>query len=220
MNVKCPYCCCTYKIDTDSLPKPIGDTKLGYGWWFRCCRCHKKWWLKNLTVQAHTNTPIKADIANKINRLSRLKKRQEKNQMRTKTWRFIKYILFFILVGSITFGIYNREFFKEFINQKLERLSANIVYKLRMLDVQYSLRIDENNNLIVTIVGKIINDDKNVIRLNGIKVTVYDQNNQEINSWTDNIGTGYIIAGETLDFTTERPINKPEGNIRVDVSVM
>lgn len=220
MNVRCPYCGCSYNIDVDSLPKPIGDTKLGYGWWLRCCKCHKKWWLKNLSVQVHANSPIKADVSGKIDRLSKLKKQKSTPKTYEKMWKFIRYFLFIVLVGGVAIGIYNREFFVGYFKQKIERLSSNMTFKLRMLDVQYSLKVDSQNNIVLVVSGKIINDDRNVLKLRGVKVTAYDQNNNEVTSWIENIESGFIISGETLDFTTERVINKPEGNIRVEVSIL
>lgn len=220
MNVKCPYCLCSYNIDVDSLPKPIGDAKLGYGWWLRCCRCHKKWWLKNLLAQVHSNSPIKADISSKIDRLSKLKKQKHTEKTRVKIWKAVKYFLIVGVIGIVSLGIYNREFFTEYIKQKIERLSSNMVFKLRMLDVQYALKTDSENDVILTVSGKIINEDRNVIKLNGAKITVYDKDDNEIASWVGNIGSGYIISGETLDFTTEHKINKAIDDIRVDVSIM
>lgn len=220
MNVKCPYCGCNYNIETESLPKPVGDSKLGYGWWLRCCKCQKKWWLKHLSVQIHANSPIKADISEKINRLSRLKKQKDAKKTLKNIWSFIKYLLLILLIGAGVFGFYNKKIFAEYIKQKVERLSSNIAFKLRMLDVRYFLETNNQSDVILTVNGKIINDDKSVIRLNGIKVSVYDENNNEIEKWTDSIGTEYIMPGETLDFNTKHIVNKPDSNIKVDVSII
>ncbi|MDR2666577.1 MAG: hypothetical protein LBB34_00450, partial [Holosporales bacterium] len=61
MNVKCPYCSCCYEISMDLLKQPIGHEKLGYGWWLRCYKCHKKWWLRNSVVEGQMNSPLRAD---------------------------------------------------------------------------------------------------------------------------------------------------------------
>jgi hypothetical protein len=220
MNVKCPYCGCCYNIQADFLPKPIGDIKLGYGWWLRCCQCQKKWWLKHSVVQLATNTPIRADIANKIDRISKLRKRKEniKNGWR----KYLKWFAIASIVCTSLLVLHNRDRFKEYVVYKIKRLSENMLSRLRMIDVQYNLEQNSNSQDDVTLLvnGKIINDDKNVVKLNGVKVVVYDKNNNEIISWKDgNTWSGYIIQGETLDFATNHNMPKQNGSIKVEVSV-
>ncbi len=224
MHVKCPYCGCSYNISVDSLPKPLGDLKLGYGWWLRCCKCHKKWWLKNSAVQLAANTPIKADINKKINNISKLRSRRSIVRRGKTSWKkLLKWFVLILLIAGVAGALYNKQFFKDYLVRKIEHLSGSMLAKLRMLDVQYSLEANPGfeNEVLLIAQGKIINNDKRVIKLNGIKVVVYDSNGTEVISWTDeNIGAGYIVSGETLDFSTQHPMPKTNNNIRVEVSIL
>lgn len=219
MNVRCPYCDCAYNIDVNSLPKPIGDLKLGYGWWLRCYRCHKKWWLKNSAL--HTaNSPLTADRLSKIDKISKLKK-PELTTTKKKSYAAIKYILLTLFIFAAAFGFYNRDLFKNYIVEKIQHLSTSMLMKLKMSDVQYVLqksKVNENNVTLITI-GKVLNEEKKVVKVRGVKVVVYNEQNIEIASWTDKLKVEYIVAGETIDFYSEHEISPPTGSIKVDVSI-
>ncbi|MDR1488537.1 MAG: zinc-ribbon domain-containing protein [Holosporales bacterium] len=219
MKIECPYCGCGYDINMDSLPKPMGDIRLGYGWWLRCCKCQKKWWLKNTYIQSMVNSPLKADVSDKINKLSKLK-----NKPKTKKFK-LKYILLctLIIVGG-GIGFYYKDTFKSYIVHKIEKLFSNMASHLKMLNVQYfidkSLTSSDSDTVSITINGNILNEDRNVVKLKGIRVTIYNEDGNNISSWEQAIGSGYIMSGETLEFSTKKDIKLPEGQIRVDVSIL
>jgi hypothetical protein len=226
MNVKCPYCGCEYDINPESLPKPLGDVKLGYGWWLRCYRCHKKWWLKNTVVQMSTNTPIKADTSMRIEKLSKLKRKGRERGKRRALRKVFAYFGLLAIVVAIGVGVYNsKEFIKGYLNQKIKHLSSNVLSKLRLLDVQYSIEKDddnteENGKLIIVVSGKIINDDNNSIKLRGIKVVVRDEKDKEILSWIDDVGIDQVASGEIISFSTKQGIENFDNQVKIDVSVL
>jgi hypothetical protein len=225
MNVKCPYCGCEYSINPESLPKPLGDVKLGYGWWLRCYKCHKKWWLKNTVVQITTNTPIRADTARRMERLSKLKRHGDRNKKKSSR-RVIPWIFMLLLVSTVAFSVYNsRESIRNYIKQKIEHLSSNMLSKLRLLDVQYSIEKSDDapegsEKLEITVSGKIINEDKNPVKLRGIKVVVRDERDQEIVSWIDDAGIGQITPGEIASFSTKQSVENFDSQVKIDVSVL
>jgi hypothetical protein len=93
--------------------------------------------------------------------------------------------------------------------------------KLRMVDVRYSLSPSSNESMTkITVLGKIINDDKVVVKLACVKITVFDENNREIKSWTSDLKSGYIVAGDSLEFESTNEIPKLEYKIKVDVSLL
>ncbi|MDR2075188.1 MAG: hypothetical protein LBP31_03130 [Holosporales bacterium] len=227
MNVKCPYCGCEYDINPESLPKPLGDVKLGYGWWLRCYKCHKKWWLKSTVVQMSTNTPIKADTSMRIEKLSKLKKKGRKHGRKRILRKASMYVVLLTIVVAISIGVYNsRESIKGYLNQKIKHLSSNMLSKLRLLDVQYSIENDDDNNpdenkkLVVIVSGKIINDNKDSVKLRGIKVVVRDEKDKEIVSWIDDVGINQVAAGEIASFSTKQSIESFDHQVKIDVSVL
>jgi hypothetical protein len=226
MKVKCPYCSCEYNINPESLPKPFGDVKLGYGWWLRCYNCRKKWWLKNTVVQMSTNTPLKADSARRIERLSNLREHRRERNKKRGCWRYFGYTLLLLLVSAIIFGVYNsRESFKNYLKQKIVHLSGNMLSKLRLLDVQYAIeKVDDNpeegGKLEIVVSGKIINEDKNPVKLKGIKVAVRDEKDQEIVSWIDDVGIDNIASGKITSFSTKQSVENFDGQVKIDVSVL
>ena len=224
MKVKCPYCGCEYKVDRDFLPNPIGNEKLGYGWWLRCFKCHKKWWLKNSEFEDYMQKELTAgrnDVLRKLSKLSKKNKKSSKEIKRKMFKKTFKYIIYTCIIIGSCLAYYNKDFFKNYINRKIERISSSIVMKMRMTDVKYLLENSENHDKITMIVsGRIINEDKTVLKIKGIKVSVWSEKNEEIASWTDTSNPGYIVSEDFMDFSIKHEIPKYEGSIRVDVSVM
>jgi hypothetical protein len=217
VNIKCPYCGCSYEIDSDLLKAPIGNEKLGYGWWLRCYKCQKKWWLKNTDVAMYMDMPLRADKVAKIEKLSRLAR---KGQPVPKKIYWMKYLFIILIIATIAISYYKRDLFYNYIANKAKHLSEAIVPKLTMKDVKYMLEPIENENkykIIVT--GKIINEDKIVAKFKGIEFSVYDSNNNNIKSWVKNFETDFILVDDSIEFSSTETIEKPIDNIKVNVAI-
>ena len=224
MNVKCPYCGCVYNINYDMLKNPIGSEKLGYGWWLRCYKCQKKWWLKNSAVEMSANSPLIADRQAKIDKILQLNgnKREQRSPKKTvNLWKIFKYVVLLMILLAIGGIIYNKEMFHRFLLDKANHLSVNLASKLTMTDVRYFIEEDrETKAITLTVKGKIVNDDRNVAKLRGVKIFVMDSSGKEIKSWDAELKYGYIVSGDSLDFSTSKSLSeKVDNNIRVDVSI-
>ena len=157
-----------------------------------------------------------------LRKLHKMKKKNKKIPCNNKN-KFIKkrYIVLFILMTILGLCYFNKDFFMEYIHHKIDRLSTNLISKLKLQDVKYLLENTENHDKISMIVtGKILNEDDLVLKVRGVRVVVYDQNNVEIVSWDDNIKEGFIVSGDVVDFRTIHDIPRFSGNIRVDVSLI
>lgn len=214
MNVKCPYCGCCYEINQNLLGNPIGNEKLGYGWWLRCYRCHKKWWLKNSYIEEKINTPLKADKTAKIDRLSSLIKRNNKNEKRSFA-KIFKYIIFIIL-GLCAVACYCfRDNFLSYINTKAIHLRENITNKFELNDVKYN--IDKDN--VITVTGSIINrDSKNILTVNGVRINIFNQN-KKIDSWNNEFEGGAILPQQSMPFSSSKRLQENTENITVEVLI-
>ncbi|MDR3031462.1 MAG: hypothetical protein LBU35_03710 [Holosporales bacterium] len=219
MKVKCPYCGCIYNITPELLNAPIGNEKLGYGWWLRCYKCQKKWWLKNIDIAAQIDTPLIADKKAKIEKISRLSNKKSLSNRKKSRW--VKYALLILVIIVAIGAYYKKDLFYEYITNKAKRLSESIIPKLTMKDVRYTLTpMEENNKYRVTVSGEIINEDKTVAKFKGIEFFVYDSQNNEIKSWTKNFDTDFVLSGDGLDFSSEEIIENLNGNIKVDVAIL
>ncbi len=215
MNVKCPYCGCCYEINNDILQKPIGNEKLGYGWWLRCCKCHKKWWLKHSFVEESINTPLKVDKQSKIDKISSLtknsKKQKPKNSNTKKIW---KYITFTALICILGLSYQYRTTFYDYLINKARKLSENVSSKIVMTDVKYTL---ENN--VITVTGNIINDDERIIsKINGVKVSAFDSD-VNILSWNTEFERMNILPQQKVPFSTSKPLPSNVKNMHIEVSI-
>ena len=213
MNVKCPYCNCSYELNNNMLREPIGDEKLGYGWWLRCYKCHKKWWLKNTTVERTINTPLKADKQAKIERISKLSKRPQKNSKPKRS--FGKYIILAILLGGIALCYQYRSVFTDYLLIKAKKLSESVISKVTMTDVKYE--VDDNNML--TVSGDIVNYDERMIsKVNGIKISVFDDKSMVI-SWDSEFDDLKILPQQKVPFNVTKQLPGDVRDMRVEVSV-
>ncbi|MDR0552698.1 MAG: zinc-ribbon domain-containing protein [Holosporales bacterium] len=219
MNVKCPYCGCSYSIDPDALPKALGDEKLGYGWWLRCCKCHKKWWLPNHDVQLVNSPKLVASLVASKEEIP-LKPVDKDNSL--KKFRFGTYA--FIILGTflVMFLAYNINTIKVLVIKKTEYLLSTVLVKLKVLNVQYSMETvqDDPDSVAINVNGKILNEDRSVLQISGVKVSIYGSNNEIITTWTDNLNKNYIMSGESLDFSTRRVIKRTNDQIKVDISIL
>ena len=219
MNVKCPYCGCSYDVSSDLLKNPTGNEKLGYGWWLRCYRCHKRWWLKNSTVEMQMNTPLVADKQSKIDKISKLKARN-RQQNKTNTWKIVKYIILLSVVVFAGISYYNKDVFYNYLLTKAKHLSASMAGKLLMKDVKYTFSEGTSaDNVKIVVEGKLINEDRVVAKLRGIKVSVFNSEGKELKSWNSALSAGYIVAGDSMSFSTFEFIAKQSSDIKVDVSI-
>ncbi|MDO4975082.1 MAG: hypothetical protein Q4E61_02030 [Alphaproteobacteria bacterium] len=216
MNIKCPYCGCCYEINHKLLGNPIGNEKLGYGWWLRCYRCHKKWWLKNSYVEQNFNTPLKADKTSKIGRLNSLIKNHDKKEKKQYNFaKLLKYILISVFItGAITCYCF-RDNFLNYINTKALHLRENISSKFELLNVKYNI---DNNNLI-TVTGNIFNkDNKNILTANGIRINIF-RKNEKIDSWNNEFDGGAILPQQSIPFSSSKHLQGNPENITVEVLV-
>ena len=215
MHIKCPYCGCSYEINLDLLKDPIGSEDLGYGWWLRCYKCQKKWWLKQSDVMRTAGAPLTADKKSKIDKMSKLRGKQKK-----KRHIKCKHVVLFIVACLAAFGYFQKDRFVEYISNKAQHLSETIVPKLSMKEVRYTIS-DPNQNDIrkITITGKIINDDKVVAKFSGIECFLFDAERNKIKSWTENLEKDFIMAGESLEFVTSAELENIPDEIKVEVAI-
>lgn len=215
MNLKCPYCGCCYEINNGILKEPIGNEKLGYGWWLRCCKCHKKWWLKHSLVEESENTPLKADKQKKIKKISSLTKNNKKpkpqNPNIKKIW---KYLILATLICAVGLGYQYRTTFYGYLVNKAKRLSENVANKIVMTDVKYTI---ENN--MVNISGNIANDDERIIsKINGVKISVLDGKN-EVLSWNTEFDGMNILPQQKIPFSSSKKLPENVKDMHIEVSI-
>ncbi|MDR0630793.1 MAG: hypothetical protein LBF70_02060 [Holosporales bacterium] len=215
MNVKCPYCGCCYKLNHSLLRDPIGNENLGYGWWLRCYKCNKKWWLRNSTFISETETELKADQQAKINNLSRLIK-IKKERKAEKNFAWILMIIF--LMVTACFAYLNKDVFYRYMAKKIEHISKSFTSKLVMLNIRYVITPSSGEDLI-NVKGTIKNDDRTVAQINGIRITIFDKELQ-IKTWDTHLNSNAILPGDSINFSINNSIEKNIENIRVEVSII
>ena len=214
MNVKCPYCGCGYDIGADILKNPIGSEKLGYGWWLRCYRCKRKWWLKNTSVEIAMNTPIKVDKLKQIQRISSLSKKKTTFGKRH-SFKIWMCIIWLSIIGGCVIGYQYRSVFYKFLVEKARRLSENVAGKITMTDVKYELMADNT----VTVTGNILNyDERAITKVNGVRVSVFDGQSL-IMTWNNDFDDLRILPQQKIPFSASKQLPKDIANIRVEVSI-
>ncbi|MDR2598354.1 MAG: hypothetical protein LBC25_01370 [Holosporales bacterium] len=220
MNVKCPYCGCCYDIQLDVLKNPIGNERLGYGWWLRCFRCKKKWWLKKSDISLELEKSIKANRSDQIAKISKLNKKR-RGRARTKPIFLspINCILIVTIILTAVVVFYHRDVFTGYLIERAKRLSKNTRQNITMSDVRYNVsKAEDNEGFKVFVTGIIKNDDNAVAKLRGVKITIFDGEN-EIKSWNSALQCDYIVPKDSLSFSTENMIDKTPDDIRVEVSI-
>ncbi len=214
MNVKCPYCGCGYDIGADILKNPIGSEKLGYGWWLRCYRCKRKWWLKNTSVEIAMNTPIKVDKLKQIQRISSLSKKKT-TFVKRYSFKIWMCIIWLSIIGGCVIGYQYRSVFYKFLVEKARRLSENVAGKITMTDVKYELMADNT----VTVTGNILNyDERAITKVNGVRVSVFDGQSL-IMTWNNDFDDLRILPQQKIPFSASKQLPKDITNIRVEVSI-
>ena len=214
MNVKCPYCECSYELGADILKDPVGNEKLGYGWWLRCYRCKRKWWLRNTVVEMKMNTPIKVDKTAQIQRISAFSRKKTVNTKK-RGIRWGKYVIYAVLITGAVTCYYQRTIFYDFLLKKAQHLSENVISKVAMSDVKYDVSPDN----ILTVTGDISNYDEKVIaKVNGLKVTVFD-NKSVVISWNNDFDNLRILPQQKSPFSVNKQLPGDIKDIRVEVSV-
>ncbi len=212
MKVTCPYCNCHYDIRPEILKEPIGDIKLGFGWWLRCYKCQHKFWLSNTKVMQLTATPIKANRPRQIKRITgihaNLKKRHNK--------KF--YIISSIIVLLGFAGYYNRDAFSNLVVSRISSINKSTITSLQLANIAYRLEtVDNQNKMYIT--GFILNNTATIIPVNGLKVVVYS-NSKEMTSWIIKPDAKNAIPGDRIFFSNEHMIEKIYPNIQVGVSIL
>ena len=213
MNVKCPYCECSYELGAEVLKKPIGDERLGYGWWLRCYKCKKKWWLKNTAVEIQLNTPIKADKIAKIKKISELSKKNRSTGIKNGK-SLLGYVILAILISCSILSYQYREIFFDFLIKKAQNLSENIKGKVALTDVKYEIGIDN----MITITGNVINyDERMVSKVNGVTISVYDAD-KLILTWNNEFEEFKILPQQKVPFSVTKQLMQDIKEIKVEVS--
>ena len=212
MKVTCPYCNCHYDIRPEMLKEPIGNVKLGFGWWLRCYKCQRKFWLSNTKVTQLTATPIKANRKRKIRKISKfgftLKNRNNK--------RFYLISTIFVILSAI--GYYERDVFKNLVLHRISNITKSTITSLQLANIAYRLETVDNKNKIY-ITGFILNNTTTIIPINGLKVVIYS-NGKEMTSWKINPDAKNAIPGDKIFFSNEHVIEQIYPNIQVGVSVL
>jgi hypothetical protein len=243
MSLKCPYCECEYDISIESLPKPLGDEKLGYGWWVRCSKCQKKWWVRSSVMQAESQpsnqTRLSAARNQKISRLQEANKKCKRKIREEKATSISPQI--FVLAGLavlVVFCFINKDLIHQTISKKLMDLSSNLTPNISLHDVQYYLEFpkeDESLEVgpILHVLGSIVNKEKSVAKVKGVKIRVFKnaENPSEkegglIDEWTYTPDAPHLTPGALVKFHSEKEIDisgeeaeLPE-NMRVELSVL
>jgi hypothetical protein len=219
MNIKCPYCGCCYEINNSTLKNPIGNEKLGYGWWLRCFRCQKKWWLKSSAVAIEMEQSVMANRRDKIARISKLtrkKKRKDKSFWRGK---LINYSVYFVLITCGVVAFINKNVFIEYLADKAKYLSRKTRTNFTMSNVQYNVsRSDDNKDIKVFVSGVIKNEDASIAKLGGVRITIFD-GKERVKSWDVSLQSDYIVPRDSLSFSTTNTIDSMPQDIKVEVSI-
>ncbi|MBQ8651300.1 MAG: hypothetical protein IJ481_02105 [Alphaproteobacteria bacterium] len=206
MNIRCPYCGCSYSINESILKEPIGNEQLGYGWWLRCYKCHKKWWLKHSSIEQKFNSPLRANREESIKKLSKLVKPKKKRKFK------VQYLLLALFIAVIGIAFCKREAIMQTIVNNAIHIAKQAEKKMSMKDVRYFIEGDK-----ITVFGKVSNDDTRTINLSGINVNLTKDGNV-ILAWKEQFDV-QLIPGQELDFETASDIKNFTDDIQVEVSV-
>jgi hypothetical protein len=215
MNTECPYCGCRYKIDDEQLQNPEKDASLGYGWWLRCYKCGKRWWLGSVQQKLSMPLPPRADKEANIAKLSTLlgKKRPAPKKP------FLRHISLYVVMMLLAVGalmIYqNMASIKSYLMQKALHISESAAKKIVMTDIRYFMEPGDNK---ITVTGNVANEDKIVIAVNGIKVVIFDEDTEVI-SWRHELESKSLSPNQKVEFLTEKQLHKVMTNPRVEVSL-
>ena len=212
MRVTCPYCNCHYDIRPEILKEPISNIKLGFGWWLRCYKCQKKFWLSNTRVVQLTATPIKANRRKQIKNISKLKIALKKNNNK----KF--YIISSVIIIFSLFAYYERDTFKNLVVNRISNITKSTITSLQLSNISYRLETIDNINKIY-ITGFILNNTATIIPINGLKVAIYS-NGKEMTSWQINPDAKNAIPGDKIFFSNEHIIDRIYPNIQVGVSIL
>lgn len=213
MNVKCPYCSCNYEISKDLLGQPIGSEKLGYGWWLRCYRCHKKWWLKNTFIEETFNAPPRFDRGVAINKISSLRRKKSEVNKISKVW---KYILAALTIFLLALGYNHRVVFYNYLENKAQHLIETASSKIVMSEVKYAVQ-DET----ITISGNIINgNERSIANIKALKISLFNKS-QKVLSWEAALDNIRLLPQQKVPFSVQKKIpDIPAADVRVEVSIL
>ena len=231
MHIKCPYCNCDYDIRSNTLGEAIGNIELGYGWWLRCYKCHKKFWLSNTKVINFDLSPVKANKQEKIKQLETLVPKKTNKKKHKIKWNYI--ILLISAIASVSLCIYKRVAIQNFFNQKILNFIRKNETNLQLKNVSYRLYQNEGHNKIY-LCGYIVNNTKSIMSFNYLRVFVTVSNNNANNndtasnnitnniiaSWNIEPNVKNIIPGDKLFFASDVFINNFPPNFQVNISLM
>ena len=221
MKVKCPYCSCHYDIRPEVLGDPVGNERLGFGWWLRCYQCHRKFWLSSTNVINMSMSPIKADRQRKIDSISKLtQSKKSKNKLHKHKYKpnIIHYVILSILliVGGIAY--YKQDIIKSFFVQRLINIRKSTVTSLQLTNISYRIETVENKNKIY-VTGFIVNNTSSIMSINGLQVTLYSKN-KEMTSWQIEPDAKSIIPGDKIFFSSEKILDNIYPDLKVGVNIL
>jgi hypothetical protein len=199
------------------LQNPVGNEKLGYGWWFRCHRCNKKWWLNNSAV-AEEIGPLKADRQAKIDNLSKLVKRKSRRTTASFAKRMMFPLLLFLVVTVGCVVYFDRDAFCVYIANKIEHIKHSLAPKVFMENVRYVVRVEPDGS-VVNVSGVVKNEGKVVAKVKGVKITIFDGDTQ-VKSLDSPLSNEFVLPGDKLDFSIDCQLDRKIGDIRVEVSII
>jgi hypothetical protein len=215
MNLKCPYCNCCYEVSDSLLQNPNKNDHLGYGWWLRCYKCGKKWWLGSAMQKLSLPTPPIADKAEKIARLSAL---VGVGRRRPRRRSFFGRVKWYVVIAALSMGAcmmyQNRAMFRAYLVNKARHITEAGIKKVMMTDIKYF--IEPENMILVT--GNITNEDNVIVNVAGIKVSVFD-GDTEVTAWRSELREDNLLPGQKISFSTEQKLPRAASNIRVEVSL-
>lgn len=216
MRIRCPYCDCFYDIHPDTLGKPVGHEKLGFGWWLRCYQCQKKFWLKSTFVINTGFSPIKADNRMAINKLSKFTHKNRKQNKNKRNYSIYIVILLLIIAGSVCYTHIN--YIRDFFVTKINHFTAFATTSLQLSNITY--RIDKvNGQYCVAVMGNIINNTNTIMSYSGIRIVLL-RGNSEFASWTYEPDVKTVIPGDKVVFNTDRLFEIVPSNIKVLVRII
>ncbi|MDR0695864.1 MAG: hypothetical protein LBF56_03835 [Holosporales bacterium] len=216
MNLKCPYCNCCYEVSDSLLQNPSMDHRLGYGWWLRCYKCGRKWWLDSTTYKLNMPSPPMASKEEKIARLS-APSGGGRRRIRKRSF-FGKAKWYLVMAGLVSIAAclicQNKAKFQAYLVNKARHITETTIKKIMMTDIKYF--IEPGDKLLVT--GAIVNEDSVVAKVAGVKVAVYS-GNTEVIAWQSDLSEENILPGQRTTFSTEKQLPQAIPDIRVEVSL-
>ena len=217
MHIKCPYCGCDYDIRSNTLGEPIGNIQLGYGWWLRCYKCHKKFWLSSSKVINFDLSPVKADKQKKIEELKNLIPNKQTNKKLHKI-RISKWLFILTFLSIVILGVYKRHALQNFIDKKLLTFVQKNATNLQLKNVSY--RVYQNGGQTkLYLCGYVVNNTKSIMSFNYLRVYV-TFNQSVIANWNIEPNIKNIIPGDKIFFASDVFIKNFPPDFKINIVLM